>query len=428
MLFGQNKFRILCYASIITLTFSSDAFCRGHSYRPDRSNQSDNDISITENSDRQQKKQRPKDMTAVIDLSDILSKYSSQLSKDPSESDIKSISKKMKKMDIGDIQISIKNVFDQIDFSEKDYIQNVKSRITKLNTILSKTNLDNQIIYTSLESAMQMAVLNTYLHNQISKISYKTIEKLPIPKFSFTIKKNKVVYDEKHQKTKLSRPRYSSEQLEELFKKETEVDVLSCGRTIVNMSGIHNMCGYYAILSQIDQSCAGNALSAGKNKVLDLDTLEKVCQLRLAIAVGSLNEKSDKPLRGSLLKSALEDKCNGLGISGRGLDYDESSNGALDSLDLSFLAEALNKTIAIISDQYILYGGIGASLEIRYPDGTIKEYHSLLIDDEDMKNKDSNSFKDKQNALKEVLMSDAIVLYHVNRDHYTSVQKIPSEK
>ena len=383
---------------------------------------------MTESSDRQQKKQRPKDMTAVIDLADILSKYSSQISKDPSESDIKSISKKMKKMDIGDIQISIKNVFDQIDFSEKDYITNVKSRITKLNTILSKTNLDNQIIYTSLESAMQMAVLNTYWHNQISKISYKTIEKLPVPKFSFTIKKNKVVYDEKHQKTKLSRPRYSSEQLEELFKKETEVDVLSCGRTIVNMSGIHNMCGYYAILSQIDQSCSGGTLSSGKSKVLDLDTLEKVCQLRLAIAVGSLNEKSDKPLRGSLLKSALEDKCNRLGISGRGLDYDESSNGMLDSFDLPFLAEALNKTIAIISDQYILYGGIGASLEIRYPDGTIKEYHSLLIDDKDMKSKDSNSFKDKQNALKEVLMSDAIVLYHVNGNHYTSVQKIPSEK
>ena len=185
MLFGQNKFRILCYVSIISLTFSSDAFCRGHSYRPDRSNQSDNDISITENSDRQQKKQRPNDMTAVIDLSDILSKYSSQLSKDPSESDIKSISKKMKKMDIGDIKISIKNVFDQIDFSEKDYISNVKSRINKLNTILSKTNLDNQIIYISLESAMQMAVLNTYWHNQISKISYKAIEKLPIPEFSF---------------------------------------------------------------------------------------------------------------------------------------------------------------------------------------------------------------------------------------------------
>ena len=100
----------------------------------------------------------------------------------------------------------------------------------------------------------------------------------------------------------------------------------------------------------------------------------------------------------------------------------------LDSLDLSFLAEALNKTIAVISDQYILYGGIGASLEIRYPDGTIKAYHSLLIDDEDMRNKESNSFKDKQNALKEVLMSDAIVLYHVNGNHYTSVQKIPSEK
>jgi hypothetical protein len=383
---------------------------------------------MTESSDRQQKKQRPKDMTAVIDLSDILSKYSSQISKDPSESDIKSISKKMKKMDIGDIQISIKNVFDQIDFSEKDYIQNVKSRISKLNTILSQTSLDNQIIYASLESAMQMAVLNTYLHNQISKINYKTIEKLPIPEFSFNIKKTKVVYDGHHPKTKLSRPRYSSEQLEELFKKETEVDVLSCGRTIVNMSGIHNMCGYYAILSQIDQSCAGNALSAGKNKVLDLDTLEKVCQLRLAIAVGSLNEKSDKPLRGSLLKSALEDKCNGLGISGRGLDYNESSNGMLDSFDLSFLAEALNKTIAIISDQYILYGGIGASLEIRYPDGTMKVYHSLLIDDKDMKNKESNSFKDKQNALKEVLMSDAIVLYHVNGNHYTSVQKIPSEK
>ena len=383
---------------------------------------------MTESSDRQQKKQRPNDMTAVIDLSDILSKYSSQLSKDPSESDIKSISKKMKKMDIGDIQISIKNVFDQIDFSEKDYISNVKSRITKLNTILSKTNLDNQIIYTSLESAMQMAILNTYWHNQISKINYKTIEKLPIPKFSFNIKKNKVIYGEHHPKTKLSRPRYSSEQLEELFKKETEVDVLNYGRTIVNMSGIHNMCGYYAILSQIDQSCSGGILSSGKSKVLDLDTLEKVCQLRLAIAVGSLNEKSDKPLRGSLLKSALEDKCNGLGISGRGLDYDESSNGALDSLDLSFLAEALNKTIAMISDQYILYGGIGASLEIRYPDGTIKEYHSLLIDDKDMKDKDSNSFKDKQNALKKVLMSDAIVLYHVNGNHYTSVQKIPSEK
>ena len=428
MRFGQNKFRILCYASIISLTFPSDALCRGHSHRPGRSNQSSNDVPMTENIVKQQKKQRPNDMTAVIDLSDILSKYSSQLSKDPSESDIKSISKKMKKMDIGDIKISIKNVFDQIDFSEKDYISNVKSRITKLNTILSKTNLDNQIIYTSLESAMQMAVLNTYWHNQISKISYKAIEKLPIPEFSFNIKKTKVVYDGHHPKTKLSRPRYSSEQLEELFKKETEVDVLSCGRTIVNMSGIHNMCGYYAILSQIDQSCAGNALSAGKNKVLDLDTLEKVCQLRLAIAVGSLNEKSDKPLKESLLKSALEDKCNGLGISGRGLDYDESSNGALDSLDLSFLAEALNKTIAIISDQYILYGGIGASLEIRYPDGTIKEYHSLLVDDEDMKNKDSNSFKDKQNALKEILMSDAIVLYHVNGNHYTSVQKIPSEK
>ena len=188
------------------------------------------------------------------------------------------------------------------------------------------------------------------------------------------------------------------------------------------------MCGYYAILSQIDQSCSGGTLSSGKSKVLDLDTLEKVCQLRLAIAVGSLNEKSDKPLRGSLLKSALEDKCNRLGISGRGLDYDESSNGMLDSFDLPFLAEALNETIAIISDQYILYGGIGASLEIRYPDGTIKAYHSLLIDDEDMKNKESNSFKDKQNALKEVLMSDAIVLYHVNGNHYTSVQKIPSEK
>ena len=428
MLFGQNKFKILCYISIISLTFSSDALCRGHSYRPDRSNQSNNDISMTESSDRQQKKQRPNDMTAVIDLSDILSKYSSQLSKDPSESDIKSISKKMKKMDIGDIQISIKNVFDQIDFSEKDYISNVKSRITKLNTILSKTNLDNQIIYTSLESAMQMAILNTYWHNQISKINYKAIVNLPIPKFSFNIKENKVVYDGHHPKTKLSRPRYSSEQLEELFKKETEVDVLNYGRTIVNMSGIHNMCGYYAILSQIDQSCSGGILSSGKSKVLDLDTLEKVCQLRLAIAVGSLNEKSDKPLRGSLLKSALEDKCNGLGISGRGLDYDESSNGALDSLDLSFLAEALNKTIAMISDQYILYGGIGASLEIRYPDGTIKEYHSLLIDDKDMKDKDSNSFKDKQNALKKVLMSDAIVLYHVNGNHYTSVQKIPSEK
>ena len=49
---------------------------------------------MTESSDRQQKKQRPKDMTAVIDLSDVLSKYSSQLSKNTSESEIKSISKK----------------------------------------------------------------------------------------------------------------------------------------------------------------------------------------------------------------------------------------------------------------------------------------------------------------------------------------------
>lgn len=56
-------------------------------------------------------------------------------------------------MDIGDIQISVKNVFDQIDFSENDYIPNIKSRITKLNTILSKTNLDKQTIYIWQESA-----------------------------------------------------------------------------------------------------------------------------------------------------------------------------------------------------------------------------------------------------------------------------------
>lgn len=68
------------------------------------------------------------------------------------------------------------------------------------------------------------------------------------------------MYDEHHPKIKLSYPRYSSDQLEELFEKETEVDVLRCVRTIANMSGIHNICGYYPILSQIDQSCSSGEL------------------------------------------------------------------------------------------------------------------------------------------------------------------------
>ena len=63
----------------------------------------------------------------------------------------------------------------------------------------------------------------------------------------------------------------------------------------------------------------------------------------------------------------------------------------LDSFDLSFLAASLKKTIFIISDQYILHSGISASLEIRYPDGMMKVYHSLLIDDNDTKSKYSIS-------------------------------------
>jgi hypothetical protein len=45
------------------------------------------------------------------------------------------------------------------------------------------------------------------------------------------------------------------------FLVQTGVDPQVCGRVVVNMSGQENLCGYRAILSQIDQDSAGTAFA-----------------------------------------------------------------------------------------------------------------------------------------------------------------------
>ncbi|MDR1433312.1 MAG: hypothetical protein LBI61_03180 [Puniceicoccales bacterium] len=135
------------------------------------------------------------------------------------------------------------------------------------------------------------------------------------------------------------------------FQQATGINPSDCGRKVVNMSGQSNLCGYRAILSQCDQQLAGNALSSGANEETSDETLKKVAKLRLAIAVGRMNNLGNIDVKSA--KSFLLKEMNKLGPAGKGkADSGESCHGMLEVDDIGHIAKALGRRIVVVESSY----------------------------------------------------------------------------
>jgi hypothetical protein len=210
------------------------------------------------------------------------------------------------------------------------------------------------------------------------------------------------------------------------FSTKTNVDVSQCGRTIVNMSGEGSLCGYRAILSQVDPECSGAALahpSQGGTKSMLESTIRKICALRLAIVVGKAKE-------GCWTRSEARSKME-IALEG-GIRLEP-----LDTGSITHIAQMLGRNIAVVSDHGMRsrpgWGDSGeptrgASLEMNYRDGTWEHFNDLRSDDTPPEGRSSEGSvrkaREKQQVLVGVLKDpNAIVLYHVHGNHYRAVQR-----
>ncbi|MDR3273891.1 MAG: hypothetical protein LBS87_00960 [Puniceicoccales bacterium] len=212
------------------------------------------------------------------------------------------------------------------------------------------------------------------------------------PVFCSDIKEN---LEEKGQKT--------SKYLNDFFD-QTGVNVSKCGRTIVNMSGEENFCGYRAILSQVDPECGGIALAnrrSGGTKSMDEDVLEKICQLRLTVAVGRI--------RDALPNSSNELKSLGVNASYILEDLMGSMLNAMDTEDIALISQALGKKIVVVGISLIG----SAQMEIINPDGQ----HDFLGFPE-------GEIEAKEALIREMQDPNTIILHYVNNNHFMAVQRV----
>jgi hypothetical protein len=213
------------------------------------------------------------------------------------------------------------------------------------------------------------AVIGNYLaENGITTNTFLTeqqIRDLPFPPLKFA--QEKLVVNGKTAAEMEASGQDTSNNLARVLT-QTNVRLQDHGRTIVNMSGEENLCGYRAILSQIDPNCAGMKLahyfqggiklesmsteiSEEDRKLLletfKKETLAKVNELRLAIAVGCAKDHPRDVRAAGGLRRYLESKMKAL-TNPNGTDAVDSAGGMLGAEDLRYMSAALNKPIVII--------------------------------------------------------------------------------
>ncbi|MDR2779159.1 MAG: hypothetical protein LBB16_02635 [Puniceicoccales bacterium] len=292
---------------------------------------------------------------------------------------------------------------------------------------------------------------------------------LPMPQISFAVPADQNLPVNRMSEKEMADKGQETTQYLKHFRSQTGIDVSQYGRTIVNMSGEENLCGYRAILSQIDQTCDGIALAnqaQGGTVSMTKETLEKVSQLRLAIAIGranGLSNDNDKWKRKGGLKRYLGKKMDILSGRTDVPNNEDTAGGMLGAEDVRHLSTALGRSIVVVEDnqnnlkmqkvflqrvqQHIqrlslvekvtdlkaqeqaLQKSIeeikkgGASFRIYTADG-IDTYNAILTDDSAEGDGGTLQANEKQRILGENLKDpNTIVLFNVNGNHYRAVQR-----
>ena len=240
--------------------------------------------------------------------------------------------------------------------------------------------------YSTTEEKLRQKVIEEYLDKCQGNDPTVALPPLTLP---FVIgNEESTVSCECSNNTLVSKKQATPKYLEDFFE-QTGVKVKEHGRTIVNMSGEENLCGYRAILSQIDRTCAGTALARpdikygnsffpgeGGTKSMAQSTIEKACMLRLAVALDQIREENM-----SITKELLSEK-----LSEKMKKLSKDFVGSLENTHVRHLSKALGRKIAVIEKRMELDpiskvlrpSPDGALLEIYDENGVESLYGQIL--------------------------------------------------
>jgi hypothetical protein len=234
------------------------------------------------------------------------------------------------------------------------YIAYNKSREEAPTDVIGNSPAENEITTDPLLPEQEMApidVIGNYLaKNKIptnTLLTEQQIRELKFPELEFaqkTLVTNSLTTEE--MEARGQQIGHNSEKVRVL----TNVLPQNHGRRVVNMSGKKNLCGYRAVLSQVDPDCADVRLAnpyQGGTESMSPRTLAKVNELLLAIAVGRAKSHPRDVQEAGSLRQYLESQMKAL-IDQNGTDAVDSAGGELGAEDLRYLPPALGIPIILI--------------------------------------------------------------------------------